>query len=268
MSDNEMKNKIKNTFNEASSGYDLSELSFFKKSSQFLIDLVKINGNEKILDVCTGTGHAVHYASKKITNGFITGIDISEKMIEIAKNKEKKNSKINLICTDLEEFYPNLKFDLITCAFGIFFFPDMKKAIQKMKSLLNKNGRIILSSFEAPFMEPQRGIFMENLKKYNVPIRPSLWSDINTEKKFRSFLEQNDFKKVGIFKNDCSYFIEDSSKWWNIIIYSNMRSNLNSLTDKELKKFKEEHLKEIDKLKIPNKGIWLEVKVMYAICYI
>ncbi len=268
MDEKKIINKVKNTFNKASIGYDFPELNYFKLSAQFLVDLLKIKGNEKILDVCTGTGHVAHYALKKITGGFITGIDISENMIEIAKNKDNENSKINYICSDLEEYNPEYKFDLITCAFGIFFFPDMNKALQKMKRLLNENGRIIISSFEIPFMEPQRGIFMENLKKYNDPIRPSLWVDINTEEKFRSFLEKNHFKKFEIFKNDCSYFIEDSEKWWNIIIYTNMRSFLNNFTDKDLQKFKKVHLNEVDKLKIPDKGIWIEVKVMYAVCYI
>lgn len=47
---------------------------------------------------------------------------------------------------------------------------------------------IIFLSFEIPFMEPQRNIFMERSMKYNIPVGPALWLDIIIEEKFRIFL--------------------------------------------------------------------------------
>ena len=268
MSDREIKKTVSNTFDIASQGYDLPELGFFKISADQLTVIAEIRGDEKILDVCTGTGHAAFSLSEKLTTGTVTGIDLSEKMIEAAKNKIAGKAGINFVCSDLDNFYMEEKFDIITCAFGIFFFPDMQKALGRMKSLLKQNGKIVLSSFELPFMEPQRGFLIDRLNKYGVQTKPSPWLNINTEDKLTKFLEENNFRKINIVRNECGYFLSDAEKWWNIITYTNFRNNLHGLNGDILDKFRREHLEEVENLKVADKGIYLDVKVMYAVCTI
>ena len=265
MDEKEIKLQIKNTFDQASSGYDLPEIRFFDISAKHLVDLLRLKGRERILDVCTGTGHVAYHARDKLKNGSITGIDISDRMIMIAENKKAYgNGKIKFICCDFDDFQSKNSFDFVTCGFGIFFFPDMEKALRKMKSLTGRDGKIVLSSFASPFMEPQRSMFLNRLQQYNAQAGQSFWMAINTEEKFRALLESAGFRHIEIRKRDCGYFLKDASQWWNIIINTNMRGNLNSLSGKELLKFKQEHLEEVNNLN-QGKGIRLEVPVLYAV---
>ncbi len=267
MEENEIKLKVKNTFNLASSGYDLPELRFFEKSADFLVDLLDLKGDENIVDICTGTGHVPLRIGKKLAGGSVTGVDISENMIAVAEKKVSGMDNVNFVCADLDAFSSEKrKFDIATCAFGIFFFPDMSEALQKMKALLNNDGKLFLSNFDTSFMEPQRSLFGQRLISSGISPSSSLWMEINTEDKFRAFLEKNEFKKINIYKNKCGYSLNNAEEWWNIIMNTNMRSSLEGFSENELSSFKKEHIDEVNGLNNDGKGIPLIVDVLYAKC--
>jgi ubiquinone/menaquinone biosynthesis C-methylase UbiE len=264
MNEKEIKEKVKSTFNRASSGYDLPELKFFINSSRYLIDLMRLKGDENILDVCTGTGHAAILAAGKLTTGYVTGIDISDKMIFNANQKIKNMNNIKFICTDLDDFSDNDPgYDIVSCAFGIFFFPDMAKGLDRMKGFLRPEGKIFLSSFDTGFMEPGRSLFFERLKNFGVKIESSLWTEINSKEKFKAFLSKNGYEKVEIFKNQSGYYLDNADQWWKVILNTNLRNSLNTLSENEIEEFRIEHLNEINKLN-KGKGIMLDVGVLYA----
>ena len=103
----------------------------------------------KILDVGCGAGsHALYLQD----NGFdITAIDISEKAIETCKLRGLKKSKVQNILNLEDE-----KFDTILILMnGTGIFETLKqtsKYLQKLKSLLNNGGHIVLDSSDIIYM--------------------------------------------------------------------------------------------------------------------
>ena len=100
---------------------------------------LKINS---ILDVACGTG----ILAKELMNiGFkVSGIDISEDMINIAKENTKDNS---FKVADMKDFKLNRKFDIITCAFDSINYitnnKDMEKTLSNIFNHLENNGFFI-----------------------------------------------------------------------------------------------------------------------------
>jgi demethylmenaquinone methyltransferase / 2-methoxy-6-polyprenyl-1,4-benzoquinol methylase len=108
---------------------------------------------EKILDIATGTGDLA-FAAAKINPKSVTGIDISEEMLAIARQKlVKKNISIEYTFEkgDSENIiFPENTFDAATVAFGVRNFEDLDKGLSEIFRVLNHGGKLVVLEFSQP----------------------------------------------------------------------------------------------------------------------
>ena len=109
--------------------------------------------NPYILDVATGTADLAIAAVKR-ADAKVTGIDISEKMLAIGKEKVAKkrlSEKINLIKANSENIpFPDKNFDVAMVAFGVRNFSDPAKGLSEMHRVLRNSGMIVVLEFSKP----------------------------------------------------------------------------------------------------------------------
>ena len=80
--------------------------------SSALGNSIKINKNEKVLDIGTGTGLLAILSAK--LGGIVSATDILPQAIFLAKNNAKKNNvNINIKLGNIFEPFKNKKFDVI-----------------------------------------------------------------------------------------------------------------------------------------------------------
>jgi demethylmenaquinone methyltransferase/2-methoxy-6-polyprenyl-1,4-benzoquinol methylase len=112
-----------------------------------------IFSNPKIVDVATGTGDLAIEAMK-LDPAKITGIDISEKMIELGRQKIKEKNledKIELIKCDSENIcFDDNTFDAAMVAFGVRNFSDPVRGLAEMRRVIRKDGLIVVLEFSKP----------------------------------------------------------------------------------------------------------------------
>jgi 2-polyprenyl-3-methyl-5-hydroxy-6-metoxy-1,4-benzoquinol methylase len=120
----------------------------------------------KVLEVGCGTGRSSFPLSKKYKN--FTAIDISEKYIDYCKNKAKKlQENIKFECSDIADYRPNTNFDVILLNWiGLHYQKDLNKAIQNIKSLMNKEGILIIidAYYDTEYVEILQFLREEDLK--------------------------------------------------------------------------------------------------------
>ncbi len=169
------------------------------------------NNPKKILDVATGTADFAISASK-IKGAKITGIDISEGMIEVGKSKIKKEGLedvINLQIADSEDLpFDDFTFDAITAGFGVRNFENLEKGLYEMYRVLEKKGIVAILEPSKPKTFPLKQLY--NIYFHHVlPIVGKLISKDNSAYTYlpnsvEAFPSGNDFIKhleiVG-FKN-------------------------------------------------------------------
>lgn len=99
-----------------------------------------------ILDIGCGVGIAINVLSKK--NFKMTGIEISPKMAIFAK---KRNPKVDIIVGDFLTTDFNNRFDAILAFAFVHLFPkkEIDGILKKIKSLLNNNGVVLISTTES-----------------------------------------------------------------------------------------------------------------------
>ncbi len=131
----------------------------------------KINSNSNILDVGCGDGTLCFKLSscKKII-----GIDTSEEVIKIA-NRNNTYNNVSFINDDYLIHNFKTKFDIIIFVASIHHM-NMEEALIKAKSLLNKNGKIIIVGLAKP------STIMDNIIELSRVIPSSIISKIKRNK--------------------------------------------------------------------------------------
>jgi len=110
--------------------------------------LLKVKKGDIVLDVATGTGNYLILMAKK--GAICYGIDISSKILEVAKRKIKELNLKNvreLKIGDADKIpYPNKFFDWITCIGMFEYYPmeHVRKILLEFKRILKMNGKIVL----------------------------------------------------------------------------------------------------------------------------
>ncbi len=146
---NKNPNKIKALFSEISPYYDFLNNIISFGTHYFLKQLalkdLKIKDYSKMLDLACGTGDITKIISKYYPKTDILGLDISDKMIYLAKKKNPSKSFILGDVTDLK--YKENEFDYITIFFGLRNIEDRTKAISEMYRVLKQGGLFLHFDF-------------------------------------------------------------------------------------------------------------------------
>jgi demethylmenaquinone methyltransferase/2-methoxy-6-polyprenyl-1,4-benzoquinol methylase len=133
---------------------------FWRKKAVNIIG--KTHRPATILDIATGTGDLA-IASLRLNPVKITGIDISDKMLEIGRNKIEKigfTEKIELIKGDSENIpFDENCFDVAMVAFGVRNFSDPLKGLSEIRRVIRHKGLIMILEFSKPVSFPFRQIY-------------------------------------------------------------------------------------------------------------
>lgn len=106
--------------------------------------LGKISSKTNVLDIGCGIGAYAKYFGMKGAN--VVGIDVSQKMLDIAQENCKDFPKILLEKTSFENFKSTKKFDIIVGGFMLSYFQDLNPVFKKIrKRLKDKNSYAVLS---------------------------------------------------------------------------------------------------------------------------
>ena len=120
------------------------------------------NNPKKILDVATGTADFA-IAATKMKEVQIIGIDISEKMLEIGKNKIKQKGLENLIKLQLADSenlpFESGSFDGITAGFGVRNFENLQLGLSEMCRVLKEDGIAVILEPSKPKAFPVKQIY-------------------------------------------------------------------------------------------------------------
>ena len=109
-----------------------------------ILDNAKVGEEMDVLDVACGTGVMFDYYLQRGVAS-VTGIDISPEMARIAAGKYADNSKVRVICGDVEETAFAEKFDRIVVYNAFPHFPEPERLIRILASLLKEGGRLTVA---------------------------------------------------------------------------------------------------------------------------
>ncbi|MDB5192584.1 MAG: 2-heptaprenyl,4-naphthoquinone methyltransferase MenG [Segetibacter sp.] len=161
------KEQVANMFNKIAFRYDFLnrflsagiDVSWRKKAIK---ELKQINP-QQLLDVATGTGDVAILAYKILNPSKITGIDISDGMLDVGRQKIEKlglTAHIEMLNGDSETIkFADSSFDAITVAFGVRNFEHLETGLQEMLRVLRPGGKLVVLEFSKPKQAAFKGIY-------------------------------------------------------------------------------------------------------------
>ncbi len=172
------------------------------QSTKKLVESVNINKGDMVLDVACGTGVVTNEIQKKIgKSGYVVGVDTSSTAIKIAKKWNAKKSNVNFVNTDAEKFYFSKKFDVVTCQYALFFFPNAQKALKNMKNNLKKSGNIGISVHGSKDTVPFFSNIIDSVTKYISDYVPPGSPDLDrfgTKSALKKEISKAGFSKINV----------------------------------------------------------------------
>ena len=118
---------------------------------------------EKLLDVAVGTADLTLEVLRRDKAAHVTGLDLSEKMMEIGRRKIARKGwshRAELLCgSALEMSFPDASFDAVTCAYGVRNFSDLDKGLSEMFRVLKPGGQLVILEFSYPSHPLVRGLY-------------------------------------------------------------------------------------------------------------
>ena len=127
-----------------------------------LVDLAAPQKNEHVLDVGTGTGLVAHLVAPRVNPGAVLGIDLSDKMLAIARTKKDKNVQFVGMAAEHLVFRPET-FDLVTMGEALTYFADPNTALEEAHRVLRKGGRLAVSCQRRSLNTRAQELFFQGL---------------------------------------------------------------------------------------------------------
>ena len=161
------RSQVEAMFNNIAPTYDrlnhTLSLGIDRRWRREAIDALKPFAPQTILDIATGTGDFAILAARRLKPDCIIGVDISEGMMDVGREKVKQEGLDNTIsfkkddCTALT--FDSDSFDAVTVAYGARNFEDLEAGLREMCRVLKPNGHLMLVELTTPPRFPMKQLF-------------------------------------------------------------------------------------------------------------
>jgi ubiquinone/menaquinone biosynthesis C-methylase UbiE len=138
-------------FSRAAEVYDTDQAGVYKMCKKDYPDVLAELEREDfsdLLDCGCGTAPMLSLLKKKYPKKNYTGIDLTPKMIEVAKAKNMPG--VELIVGDCENLpFPENTFDVVICCQSFHHYPNVQDFFHSVYRVLRPGGRLILRDMTA-----------------------------------------------------------------------------------------------------------------------
>jgi ubiquinone/menaquinone biosynthesis C-methylase UbiE len=117
----------------------------FEPFEKLLVEAVAKRKAQRVLDIGCGTGSTTLAIARQIgANGAAIGLDISEPMIALARERATRvSAPPRFICADAQTHaFDDRGFDMVVSRFGVMFFDDSVRAFANLRRATSKGGAL------------------------------------------------------------------------------------------------------------------------------
>jgi ubiquinone/menaquinone biosynthesis C-methylase UbiE len=140
-------------WDKAAASYERFWSAQLQPAQDRLLELAAIQPGDHVLDLACGTGLvSLPAASAAGPSGRLLGTDISARMVERAREEARAQGlahaefeRMGAEALDL----PDATFDVVLCALGLMYVPDVQAALREMHRVLAPGGRAVAAVWGA-----------------------------------------------------------------------------------------------------------------------
>ena len=141
---------------------------FSRGATEAVLETAQLRPGMQVLDLASGVGDPSLFVAEAVgPTGHVVATDLGPGMIglaeELARVRGLRNIEFRVANVEALPF-PDESFDVVTCRFGVMFFPDQLKAFRECLRVLKRGGRVafvVWGKREQPFLGTTVGILMK-----------------------------------------------------------------------------------------------------------
>jgi len=243
----------KASFEDVATKYD--EIPFFKISAKYVVEIIQKYTQEKnlqVLDVACGTGNVVLSCASCMPEANFDAMDISENMLakaeQNAKNDKLENVTFHL--QDITKLDTEKKYDVITCAYALFFLPNAHKVLKTLVSLLNDKGFVIFTSFTAQAFTPSNEILLKLMREHGSATAHEYemdrWENLKEVKDIERLCRLSETDNCDIESKKIRYDMS-LDEWWELLNNTGYKGMLMELSEEAYENVKQGYYSEMFK---------------------
>jgi demethylmenaquinone methyltransferase/2-methoxy-6-polyprenyl-1,4-benzoquinol methylase len=148
---------------------DLQSFGLHRLWKRQVVNLANVQNGNRALDLCCGTGDIALALARQ--GAETTGLDFSEKMLEVANARNQKSNPQSTIHNpqfiqgDAQQLpFPENSFDIVTVGYGLRNLASWEKGLEEMLRVARPGGRIVVLEFGKPANLIWRKIYFTHLK--------------------------------------------------------------------------------------------------------
>lgn len=255
------------TYNAASDCYDHPVNFFWEHYGRRTVERLALPLGAHVLDVCCGSGASAIPAAETVgPAGFVLGIDLAEKLLELARLKAKKHGLENLDFRTgdmLDLGFPESSFDAVICVFGIFFVPDMQAAVSKLWGLVRPNGKLAITTWGPRFFEPVNTAFWDSIRAIRADLYKGFnpWDRISEPDAVRSLFATLRVEQLDVLAEPGTCTLSSPEDWWQMVLGTGYRGTIDQLDAEAREDVRRNNLDFISRCDVRS----VEANVVYAV---
>jgi len=261
----EAKAKATATYNAAADSFDEPALAFWNLIGQRTIERLRLKPGDRVLDVACGSGASAIPAAQSVgESGTVLGVDLAERLLELARAKARQLGLTNIRFQvgDMERSgCADENFDAVVCVFGIFFLPDMARAVRELWRMVRQGGQLAITTWGPRVFEPGASAFWEAVSHE----RPDLvrafdpWTRIDSPAGLEELLRASGIENANITPESNLQELATPDDWWTIVLGTGYRSTIEQLDPAARERVRIANLESLGNIQS------IEVNALYAV---
>jgi demethylmenaquinone methyltransferase/2-methoxy-6-polyprenyl-1,4-benzoquinol methylase len=146
---------------------DLQSFGFHRLWKRRVVELAQLKNGDRALDLCCGTGDIAFALAQR--GAETTGLDFSDKMLEVAQSRRQnarlKNLNLKFLQGDAQQLpFPDNSFDAVTVGYGLRNLSSWENGLAEMVRVAKPGGRIVVLDFGKPQNPLWRKMYFTHLR--------------------------------------------------------------------------------------------------------
>ncbi len=212
-----VRHQVLRGWEQASAWYAIDRPQVFQHLGDRLVELLDLSPGQRVLDVGAGTGVVTARMAERIgIRGQVIAVDFARAMVsQICAATRGKGYNVLPVQMDAEFLgLPDESFELIACAFSLFQFVDMTRALTELHRVLKPGGQVGLSNWGPDFFTPVALMQRDLFREYH--LRPLLTNPITfRHDQMRTLLEAAGLVEIKLLQEHIELCFERPEEIWD-----------------------------------------------------
>jgi ubiquinone/menaquinone biosynthesis C-methylase UbiE len=222
-------------YDDAAQDYEDASRDFWQYVAVRSVERLRLRPRERVVDVPCGTGPALVVAAAAVgRDGRVVGIDVAPRMVALSKERVEASGfgNVEVRVGDMVAIDPpDVLFDAVACALGVFFVDDMAALVRSLVRLVQPgSGRVLVGVFGEEFVEPMRSMFLDAVRELAPAVEVvEPWRRCERESTLRAAFSSADVDELEIVTDQDRVPLRDASDWWRVVMGSGLRRTVEQL---------------------------------------